>query len=71
MHRLVQQPWKLKPDPDRGRPRALPFTDRVVLSVLGYRTNLTMQQLGVPFGISDSAAHRIVTRLAEPLAELL
>ena len=47
-------------------PWALPFTDRVLLLVLAYRTNLTMQQLGSLFGISDSAVHRVVDRLAGP-----
>lgn len=47
------------------------LTDRILLLVLAYRTNLTMQQLGSLFGISDSAVHRVVDRLAGPLAELL
>ncbi|MGW2933353.1 transposase [Streptomyces sp. NPDC001156] len=43
----------------------------MLLLVLAYRTNLTMQQLGTPFAISDSAVHPVVDRLTEPLAELL
>ncbi|MET8957696.1 transposase [Streptomyces sp. NPDC004533] len=39
--------------------------------MLAYRTNLTMQQLESLFGISHAAAHRVMTRLAEPFAELL
>ncbi|MFF4519766.1 helix-turn-helix domain-containing protein [Streptomyces mirabilis] len=42
-----------------------------LLVVLAYRTNLTMQQLGSLFGISHAAAHRVITRLAKPLAGLL
>jgi hypothetical protein len=49
----------------------LPFPDRVLLIVLAYRTNLTMQQLGSLFGISHAAAHRVISRPAAPLAELL
>ncbi|MFD0502644.1 transposase [Streptomyces chiangmaiensis] len=71
MHRLVRQLWEKTPDTGRGRPWALSFTDRVLLLVLAYRTNLTMQQLGSLFGISHSALHRVVDRLAGPLAELL
>ncbi|MGW2940024.1 helix-turn-helix domain-containing protein [Streptomyces sp. NPDC001156] len=71
MHRLVGQMWQKQPDTGRGRPWALPFTDRVLLLVLAYRTDLTMQQLGSLFGISDSAVHRVVDPLAGPLAELL
>ncbi|MGW2930271.1 transposase [Streptomyces sp. NPDC001156] len=71
MHRLVRQLWEKTPDMGRGRPWALSFTDRVLLLVLAYRTNLTMQQLGSLFGISDSAVHPVLDPLAEPLAELL
>ncbi|MGW4519304.1 transposase family protein, partial [Streptomyces sp. NPDC004393] len=49
----------------------MPFADRTVLVVLAYRTNLTLQQLGSLFGISHAAAHRVMARLAAPLAELL
>jgi hypothetical protein len=71
MHRLVEQLWEKAPDAGRGRPWALPFPDRVPLLVLDYRTNLTMQQLGALFGISDSAVHHTIDRLASPLAALL
>ncbi|MGW2938119.1 transposase [Streptomyces sp. NPDC001156] len=50
-----------------GRPWSLPFADRVLLVVLAYRTNLTMQQLGSLFGVSHAAAHRVMSRLAELL----
>ncbi|MFE2738649.1 transposase [Streptomyces sp. NPDC059349] len=71
MQHLVGQLWDLAPDTGRGRPWALPFADQVLLVVLSYRTNLTMQQLGSLFGISHAAAHRVIARLAEPLAQLL
>ncbi|MFC9635502.1 transposase [Streptomyces mirabilis] len=71
MHHLVRQLWEIAPDTGRGRPWALPFADRVLLIVLAYRTNLTMQQLGTLFGVSHAAAHRVVARLVQPLAELL
>jgi Helix-turn-helix of DDE superfamily endonuclease len=64
MQYLVGQLWELAPDTGRGRPWSLPFADRVLLVVLAYRTNLTMQQLGSLFGISHAAAHRVMTRLA-------
>ncbi|MDT0464162.1 transposase [Streptomyces gibsoniae] len=62
---------KLAPDTGHGRPWSLPFADRTLLVVLAYRTNLTMQHPGSHFGISHAAAHRVMTRLAAPLAELL
>jgi hypothetical protein len=71
MHALIERPWQPAPDSRRARPRALPFPDRVLFPTLSYRTNLTMEQLGALFGISDSAVHRVVDRLAEPLAQLL
>lgn len=71
MHHLVRQLWEIAPDTGRGRPWALPFADRVLLIVLAYRTKLTMQQHGTLFGVSHAAAHRVVARLAQPLAELL
>ncbi|MGW4559444.1 transposase [Streptomyces sp. NPDC004365] len=71
MQHLVGQLWELAPDTGRGRPWALRFADCVLLVVLAYRTNLTMQQLGALFGVSHAAAHRALVRLAEPLAELL
>ncbi|MDT0468418.1 transposase [Streptomyces gibsoniae] len=71
MQHLIEQLWELAPDTGRGRPWSLPFADRTLLVVLAYRTNLTMQQIGSPFGISRAAAHRVMTRLAEPLAELI
>ncbi|MFE7333174.1 transposase [Streptomyces sp. NPDC057565] len=71
MHHLVGQLWEIKPDIGRGRPWALPFADRVLLMVLAYRTDLTMQQLGSLFDISHAAAHRVIARLAKPLTQLL
>lgn len=71
MQHLVGQLWELAPDTGRGRPWALLFADRVLLIVLAYRTNLTLQQLGSLFGISHAAAHRALVRLAAPLAQLL
>ncbi|MEU1595357.1 transposase [Streptomyces sp. NPDC005708] len=39
--------------------------------VLAYRTNLTMQQLASLFATTDSTVHRVISRLAPHLAELL
>ncbi|MFB8000575.1 transposase, partial [Streptomyces sp. NPDC056002] len=41
MQHLVGQLWDLAPDTGRGRPWALPCSDRALLVVLSYRTNLT------------------------------
>ncbi len=52
----------------RGRPWSLPLEDRVLLVAAYWRTNLTLRQLAPLFGISKSAADRIIDRLAPLLA---
>lgn len=55
-------------DPVRkGRPWSLPLEDRVLL-VAARRTNLTLRQLAPLFGVSKSAADRIVDHLGPALA---
>ncbi len=53
----------------RGRPWSLPLEDRVLLVAAYWRTNLTMRQLALLFGISKSAADRIIDHLG-PLMSL-
>jgi hypothetical protein len=56
-------------DPVRkGRPWSLPLEDRVLLVAAYWRTNLTLRQLAPLFGISKSAADRIVGHLGPSLA---
>jgi hypothetical protein len=52
----------------RGRPWSLPLKDRVLLVAAYWCTNLTLRQLASLFGISKSAADRIINRLAPLLA---
>ncbi|MES4893346.1 transposase [Streptomyces sp. NPDC096012] len=52
----------------RDRPWSLPLEDRVPLVAAYWRTNLTLRQLAPLFGISKSAADRIINRLAPLLA---
>lgn len=52
----------------RGRPWSLPLQDRVLLVAAYWRTNLTMRQLAPLFGISKSAADRIIDDLGHKLA---
>lgn len=52
----------------RGRPWSLPLEDRVLLVAAYWRTNLTMRQLPPLFGISKSAADRIIDHLGPLLA---
>lgn len=54
--------------PGRGRRWALSLEDRVLLVVTYWRTNLTMRQLAPLFGVSKSAADRIIDHLARRLA---
>lgn len=56
-------------DPVRkGRPWSLPLEDRVLLVAAYWRTNLTMRQLALLFGVSKSAADRIIDHLGPALA---
>ena len=56
-------------DPVRkGRPWSFPLEDRVLLVASYWRTNLTMRQLAPLFGISKSAADRIINGLGPSLA---
>ncbi|MGA5266966.1 transposase [Streptomyces lydicamycinicus] len=52
----------------RGRPWSLPLEDRVLLVVAYWRTNLTFRQLASLFGVSKSAAGRIIDHLGPLLA---
>ncbi|MET8809229.1 transposase [Streptomyces sp. NPDC004546] len=52
----------------RGRPWSLSLEDRVLLVAAYWRTNLTLRQLAPPFGISKSAANRIIDQLGPLLA---
>lgn len=51
-----------------GRPWSLPLEDRVLLVTAYWRTNLTMRQLASLFGISKSAADRIIDQVGPLLA---
>jgi hypothetical protein len=47
-----------------GRRWGLSLADRVLLTTVYYRTNLTFRQIALLFGISKSAANRIVEHVA-------
>jgi DDE superfamily endonuclease/Helix-turn-helix of DDE superfamily endonuclease len=51
-----------------GRQWALDLPDRVLLVAVYWRTNLTMRQIGPLFGVSHSAAHRVIDTLGALLA---
>jgi len=54
--------------PARGRPWKLPLEDRLLLVTAYWRTNLTLRQLAPLFGVSKSAADRIIGHLGPLLA---
>lgn len=54
--------------PRRGRPWGLSLEDRVLLVAAYWRTNLTLRQLAPLFGVSKSAADRIIDHLGPRLA---
>lgn len=51
-----------------GRSWALTLPERVLLMAVYWRTNQTMRQIGPPFGVSHSAAHRLIDTLGPLLA---
>ncbi|MFD9060176.1 transposase [Kitasatospora purpeofusca] len=51
-------------DVQRGRPSQLCLEDRVLLVAAYWRTNLTLRQVAPLFGISKSAADRVLDHLA-------
>jgi hypothetical protein len=56
-------------DPVRkGRPWGLPLEDRVLLVTAYWRTNLPLRQLAPLFGVSKSAAARVIDNLGPSLA---
>ncbi|MER5200770.1 transposase [Streptomyces sp. NPDC002755] len=55
-------------DVHRGRPWSLSLEDRILLVTAYWRTNLTMRQFALLFGISKSAADRIIDHLGPLLA---
>lgn len=55
-------------DQQRGRPWSLSLEDRVLLVAAYWRTTLTMRQLAPLFGISKSAADRIIDHIGPLLA---
>ncbi|QCX82359.1 Transposase DDE domain protein (plasmid) [Streptomyces sp. YIM 121038] len=52
----------------KGRPWSLPLEDRVLLVAAYWRTNLTLRQLAPLFGVSKSAADRIIDQVGPALA---
>jgi hypothetical protein len=46
----------------------LPLADRLLLVATYWRTNLTMRQIGPLFGVSHSAAHRVIDTIGPLLA---
>jgi hypothetical protein len=54
--------------PRQGRPWSLSLEDRVLLVTAYWRTNLTLRRLAPLFGVSKSAADRIVDRTGPLLA---
>ncbi|MFD7557417.1 transposase [Streptomyces sp. NPDC059835] len=51
-----------------GRPWSLPLEDRALLVAAYWRTNLTLRQLAPLFGVSKSAADRIIDHIGPLLA---
>ena len=68
---LVRRLWARCRDTGRGGAWYLSFTDRVLVSTLYLRTNLTQRQLAVLFGVSQMQVDRVLHDLVPVLGELL
>jgi hypothetical protein len=66
--RLVAQLREAGVDKGRGRPWKLGLEDRVLLVAAYWRTNLALRQLAPLFGVSKSAAGRMIADLGPHLA---
>ncbi|MFD8396778.1 transposase [Streptomyces sp. NPDC059680] len=66
--RLVALVRRRGGDVQRVRPWRLPLEDRALLVATYWRTNLTLRQVAPLFGVSKSAADRILDHLAPLLA---
>lgn len=55
-------------EPRTGRPWGLSLEDRILLVAAYWRTNLTMRQLALLFGVSKSAADRVIDHIGPLLA---
>jgi hypothetical protein len=55
----------------RGRPWSRSLRQRVLITCVALRTNLTLRELAAMFAISKSATHRIVRTMTARLATLL
>lgn len=70
-HRLRTLLCRLGPEaPTRGRPWSCSQPRRVLITCAALRTNLTMRELAATFGVSKSAAHRIVSTMTPRIAAL-
>ncbi|MFE6895240.1 transposase [Streptomyces sp. NPDC057694] len=68
-HKLIRMLRREGADePGPGRPWSLTLEDRVLLVTAYWRTNLTLRQLAPLFGVSKSAAGRILARTGPLLA---
>lgn len=68
-HRVITALRREGADPIRkGRSWSLPLEDRVLLVTTYWRTNLTLRQLAPLFGVSRSAADRLIDHLGPLLA---
>ncbi|MEU9957082.1 transposase family protein [Streptomyces sp. NPDC050982] len=54
--------------PRMGRPWRLPLAERVLLVAVYYRTNLTMRQLAVLFGVCPATVCRTIQQVGPLLA---
>jgi hypothetical protein len=61
---------RLPVEPRRGRPWSCSRPHRVLIACVALRTNLTFRELAAMFGISKSAAHRIIAAVTPQLAAL-
>lgn len=65
---LVARTWERSPDGGRGRPWALAFHTRVLITVVALRTNLTEGELAALFDVPKSQVHRVLADMTPKVA---
>ena len=62
---------RIPADSRRGRPHACSLVQRILLTAVALRTNLTVRELAVMAGLAKSTLHRIVASITPRLAAVM
>ena len=73
LHKAMEKPWQahLKKHKKQGRPRKLPLSDLIFMTLLYYRTYLPQVFIGELFGLNDSNVCRNIQEVEPLLAKVV